>query len=136
MFINVNHVSNCWRAQSRSLSMYKTLVAAVACVALLGVPALAAQTKSSSHTAIKVAQQRTTNHPKNSKHAHHHKLAMNASLRGDREVRALNALEAAGYRRFANLHPKGNTFIATASKSGRSYNVTVSSAGNIQANRI
>jgi len=136
MFIKVGHVSYCWRAQLWSLSMYKTLIASVACVALLGVQALAAQTQPTSHTANKVAQNSATNDHKANKHTHHRKLAMNASLQGDREVRALNALEAAGYRQFANLRAQGKTFVATASKSGRSYNVTVSSAGSIQANRI
>jgi hypothetical protein len=75
---------------------------------------------------------------------HHHKMAMtehrkktaeNVSIQGHREVQALNTLESAGYRQFNNLHASGTNFVATAMKAGKSYDVTVTPAGRIEATR-
>ena len=52
-------------------------------------------------------------------------------MRGDSEVQALNKLEASGYRQFKNLHAQGADFVATATKSGKTYAVTVRPSGTI-----
>ena len=52
-------------------------------------------------------------------------------MRGDSEVQALNKLEASGYRQFKNLHAQGADFVATATKSGKTYDVTVRPSGTI-----
>ena len=68
---------------------------------------------------------------------HHHpaKMAKNVSVQGDREVRALNALESAGFRQFNNLRANGTDFVATAMKAGQSYDVTVTPQGRIEARK-
>ena len=52
---------------------------------------------------------------------------------GHSEVHALNALEAAGYRHFTNLHAKGAEFVGTAQKAGKTYDVTIGPSGSIKA---
>jgi hypothetical protein len=71
------------------------------------------------------------------KEAMHHvrarKVAMIRSRFGHSEVNALNALEAAGYRQFTNLHENGANFVGTAQKAGKNYEVTVMPSGTIKA---
>jgi hypothetical protein len=55
---------------------------------------------------------------------------------GDKEVRALNLLEAAGYRNMSELQRTGSEFSATASKRGSLYNVQVAANGKISAKPI
>lgn len=60
----------------------------------------------------------------------------NVSVKGDREMRALNALESAGYRQFNTLHANGTDFfVATAMKAGQSCDVTVTPQGRIEARK-
>jgi len=56
--------------------------------------------------------------------------------RGDREVWALNLLEAAGYRQFADVTRKGAVFFTTANKHGQLYSVTVAANGAISASEM
>lgn len=114
----------------------KILVAAAAGAMLLTAPALAANAaKPPAHAHAQPMKSTKTTSAKPMHHRHAKKVSMNMSTRGDREVRALNALESAGYRQFDNLHRKGGEFVATAMKSGRSYDVTITPAGQIQAAR-
>ncbi|HEX4105500.1 MAG TPA: hypothetical protein VHX92_04650 [Rhizomicrobium sp.] len=109
-------------------------LAAAAGAMLLATPAMAATTIT--HTTH--AQSATATNVKSAKathHRHHQKMTMNMSARGDREVEALNRLESAGYRQFDNLRHKGAGFVATAMKSGKSYDVTITPAGRIDATR-
>ncbi len=55
---------------------------------------------------------------------------------GDREVRALNLLEASGYRNISAVDRAGHEFKATATKRGTLYNVTVAATGKIAAHQI
>jgi hypothetical protein len=55
---------------------------------------------------------------------------------GDREVSALNSLEAAGYRNFDNLRASGHDFVATATKAGKTFDVTVLPSGKIQGKSV
>jgi hypothetical protein len=56
--------------------------------------------------------------------------------RGDREVRALNRLEAAGYRQFGDFVRKGSEFVTTANKHGELFRVTVAANGVISAREM
>ncbi len=125
---------------------HKFLFAAAASAMLLTAPALAAATTqhavhAQAKTAAKTqaASTKTASSKavpaKTTRHHHRSKIARNMSVRGDREVRALNALESAGYRKFNNLHASGTNFVATAMKAGKSYDVTVTPAGSIEANK-
>jgi hypothetical protein len=62
---------------------------------------------------------------------HHHRMARKVSMRGDAEVRALNALEAAGYREFDDFHAQGKHFVATATKAGKFYGSSAILVGRI-----
>lgn len=116
--------------------MSKYFVITAACIALLAAPAVAATSNASvAHNHIQTAAKSVV-HTRNAARRHHRdRLATKSSTRGDGEVRALNALEAAGYRQFNNLHVQGANFVATASKAGKSYTVTVMPSGSIQANK-
>lgn len=50
---------------------------------------------------------------------------------GDREVNALNALEAAGYRTFMHMHPSGTSIAVQAMKGGKEYSLNVAPSGKI-----
>lgn len=125
----------------------KILLAAAASTIFLAAPALAVAATHPMHaqsaTAAKTTPAKTASAKtmatkttaKKVTHRHHSKTARNISTRGDREVSALNALESAGYRQFANLHAKGHEFVATAMKNGKSYDVTVTGADRIEAIR-
>lgn len=118
----------------------KILLAAAASTMFLAAPALAAThpARAQSQTAAKTTPAKAAPAKSASAkitHRHHSRMARNVSTRGDREVRALNALESAGYRQFANLHAKGHEFVATAMKGGKSYDVTVTGADRIEATR-
>ncbi len=56
--------------------------------------------------------------------------------RGDREVRALNLLEAAGYRQFGDIVRKGPRFVTTANKHGELFSVSVAANGVISAKEM
>jgi hypothetical protein len=68
-----------------------------------------------------------------SRHAMSHETAWNgrATKLGDREVKALNVLEAAGYRTFMHMHPDGHDISVQAMKGGKEYSLAVSSSGTI-----
>lgn len=104
----------------------KLLIAATAAI-LAASPALAATQAASKSHAAAITSEKTKMH-------HHHRMARKVSMRGDAEVRALNVLEAAGYRQFNDLHARGRDFLATASKAGKFYDVTVMPSGSINAN--
>ena len=96
------------------------------------------KTASTKATPSKIASAKTMSHEiaiTKATHHHHAKMAKNVSVQGDREVRALNALESAGYRQFNNLRANGTDFVATAMKAGRSYDVTVTPQGRIEAKK-
>ena len=50
---------------------------------------------------------------------------------GDRATDALNALEAAGYRSIADLHPEGRNIAADAARAGMEHAVIVTPSGKI-----
>ncbi len=115
--------------------MSKILVIGAASIALLAAPAIAMTSDANAiHTKTQTATNSATSVRKAVHRHHHDRLSMNASTRGDKEVRALNTLEAAGYRQFGTLHAHGSEFVTTATKAGHSYNVTVMPSGKIQAN--
>ena len=82
------------------------------------------------HTTTKMVATHTSVTTK-AHHHHHHRQMKKISMRGDSEVQALNELEASGYRQFKNLHAQGTDFVATATKSGKTYDVTVRPSGTI-----
>lgn len=94
-----------------------------------------AKTTPANTASIKTSAKDMHHHHNMAKKGSPRKTAKNMSIQGNREVRALNALEAAGYRQFNNLHAKGADFVTTAMKAGKSYSVTVTSAGRIEATR-
>jgi hypothetical protein len=51
--------------------------------------------------------------------------AMGSSSQGDREVRALNLLEAKGYRHFMTVREHGRQFIVDATRAGKKVTVTI-----------
>jgi hypothetical protein len=106
--------------------MFRNIIIAASCAALLTVPAIAMTTQTAPKSSMATSQ------TDNSTVHHRHHIAMKSANRGDREVNALNALEAAGYRQFNNLHASGRNFVATAQKAGKSYDVTVNPSGGIQ----
>lgn len=72
-------------------------------------------------------------------HAIHHRSPMASQLhkeQGDREVRALNRLEAAGYRHFGAVARNGSGFAMTANRHGRMFAVTITDNGVISASQI
>lgn len=103
--------------------------------------AASTKTASSKTTPAKMASTtampaKTVHHrSKMAKSEHHKKTAENVGMQGSREVDALNTLESAGYRQFNDLHASGTDFTATAMKAGKSYDVTVTPAGKIDATR-
>lgn len=74
-------------------------------------------------------------HHKMAKSEHGKKTAVNESPQAAQEVRALNTPGSTGYRQFSNLHADGSDFVATATKAGKSFDVTVSPAGQIEARK-
>ena len=54
-----------------------------------------------------------------------------AATIGDREVNALNVLEAAGYRTVKSMHPNGRDIVVKAMKAGKDYSLVVSPEGKI-----
>ncbi|MDE2164595.1 MAG: hypothetical protein KGJ53_15640 [Alphaproteobacteria bacterium] len=62
-----------------------------------------------------------------------HETAWNgrATTLGDREVKALNVLEAAGYRTFMHMHPAGHDIAVQAMKGGKEYSLNVAPSGTI-----
>ena len=50
---------------------------------------------------------------------------------GEREVQALNLLEAAGYRSITGVHPKGMNIMATAVKAGKTQSLKITPDGKI-----
>ena len=50
-----------------------------------------------------------------------------------REVMALNTLEAQGYNQFKGLHPDGQNIAATAQKNGKDVQVVVTPSGQVQS---
>jgi hypothetical protein len=116
--------------------MYRKLIAGTACLILLASPVAAATNATATASQSKVAGHSSTSMQKKTvRHTHRKKIAMNTSTRGDKEVNALNSLEAAGYRQFANLHAMGAGFVGTAQKAGKIYDVTVMPSGSIKAAR-
>ncbi len=114
--------------------MYKMLITGAACAILLAAPAAAMTPNTANVSHTNVATSPSTSGNKTATHyGHRNRLARNSSTRGDREVHALNALEAAGYRQFTDVHARGANFVATAQKAGKSYDVTVMPSGNIRA---
>lgn len=107
--------------------MFRNLTAVAVCAVLLAGPAIAMTPDMASKGSIAASQADTG--------AIHraHRISVSRSTRGNREVNALNALEAAGYRQFDNLHADGRDFVATAHKAGKSYDVTITPSGAIQA---
>ncbi|MGC8535928.1 MAG: hypothetical protein ACP5QR_10425 [Rhizomicrobium sp.] len=85
--------------------------------------AKAMSAKTMTHTGWHKGWHKTAMH----KAAWHHKAAST----GEREVHALNLLEAAGYRSITGVHPKGMNVMATAVKAGKTQNLTITSAGKI-----
>ncbi|HWF67944.1 MAG TPA: hypothetical protein VN670_11595 [Acidobacteriaceae bacterium] len=112
--------------------MYGKLVTGAIFTLLLASPAMAAtpalaassHTQAASHTSSSMNKE-TVHHVRGKK------VSMISS--GHSEVHALNALQAAGYRRLKNLHAKGANFVGTAQKAGKSYDVTVTPSGSIKA---
>lgn len=114
--------------------MHSKLLAGAACALLLTSPALAIAPNSASASHAHVAPPTASVKHKTALHHSARRMAIvMQSAHGDREVNALNALEAAGYRGFADLHSKGSDFIATAHKNGKMFDVTVRPGGKIAA---
>lgn len=93
-----------------------------------------ASAKTASNESAKTSA-KAVHHHKMARTEHRKKTAENVSVQGNREVDALNTLESAGYRQFDNLHANGANFVATAMKSGKSFDVTVTPAGQIEATK-
>ena len=115
--------------QSATTSKTKTASTKTAPTKMASTKAAPTRTASAKTGSAKIAA------PKTSDHNHHAKMAKNVLGRGNGEVRALNALESAGYRQFNNLHASGTDFVATAMKAGQSYDVTVTPQGRIEAKK-
>ena len=117
--------------QSGTTAKASTKAAPTKAASMKMTPAKTAPTKAASGTAPTMG----VHHHKMARTEHRKKTAENVSIQGHREVQALNALEAAGYRRFNNLHTSGTNFVGTAMKSGKSYDVTVTQTGRIEATK-
>lgn len=115
--------------------MSANFLACTAAALLIVSPALAATSQITAHhsATVKHASTTTTKKAVISSRMNHNRMAKKVSMRGNEEIRALNALESHGYRQFNDLHAKGADFVATARKNGRLYDVTVMPSGHIRA---
>jgi len=111
--------------------MKRKLACLVAAFGLAAVPAFAstAMHKEAAAPVHKVAMHKTI--AKKHWHAAMHKTAWNRRTLGDREINALNVLEAAGYRTFKDMHVQGQDVAIQVTKKGASKNLLVTPAGKI-----
>lgn len=127
--------------------MLKTATAIAAALLLTSAGTMAAPAMHHSKTATHMTAKPTDHHMAHSKHhwhhrmaakhsMQHHRMAMRATRTGDREVKALNVLEAAGYSGFQDMHPQGQDIVLKASKNGSTQNVTVTPSGQIRQQGI
>lgn len=115
--------------------MPANFLAFTAAALLIVSPAFAATSRTSAHhsATTKHASITMTKMTTASSRTDHSRMAKKVSMRGDSQVRALNALKSHGYRQFTDLHAKGGDFVATARKNGKLYDVTVLPSGQIRA---
>ena len=86
--------------------------------------------KADPHKAVmhKAAAHKKTMHKKA---AMHHAAKHKQAMLGSREVFALNALEAAGYRHFKDMRASGSDIAVTTNKTGKSETLLITPAGKV-----
>ncbi|MDE2182814.1 MAG: hypothetical protein KGJ78_07315 [Alphaproteobacteria bacterium] len=130
--------------------MFRQTATAIASILFLAGSALAATSLTlaanssmapAANTHTNVTQKNAQANPKHHRMMRHHRktasmgrhrMAKGDTVVGDREVKALNVLEAAGYQNFQDLHPQGQDIVVHASKNGQSKDVMVTPDGQIQ----
>ena len=114
--------------------MYGKLVTGATFALLLASPGMAATSSPAPSSHVKATSNASSSMKKETlHHVRAKKISMNSSKSGRSEVRALNTLEAAGYRQLNDLHAKGADFVGTVQKAGKTHDVTVTPAGGIKA---